>query len=157
MLGMVGVFQLTSSVSSPALLSPLVRSFASGLYFCFVSFPDVSTASCIALSTERKGKMKAPKGKERGKGMREVKREKNIPCAELPHDAMHNRNILILDVINHHLPNPGLARPVAVPQQQQITALERRLHGSGQNNDDGRGRVGYRAEALPHLPSSLVS
>lgn len=60
---------------------------------------------------------------------------------------MHDRDILPLDIINHHLPHGRLPPPV--PQKQQVPALESRFHTAGQDDDDGRGGVGRDGEAFP--------
>lgn len=69
------------------------------------------------------------------------------PAPKRPHNPMHNRDILPLNIINHHLAHPRLPPPI--PQKQQIPPLERRFHTAGQNDDDGRGRVGRNGEAFP--------
>lgn len=42
------------------------------------------------------------------------------------HDAMYDRNVPILDLENNHLASPY--RLVAIGEEQNISALERRLH-----------------------------
>lgn len=60
---------------------------------------------------------------------------------------MHDRDILAPDIIDHNLPNLGICPPI--PQEKQITPLERRLHRPGQHHDNRRRGIGEDAEALP--------
>jgi hypothetical protein len=59
---------------------------------------------------------------------------KDLPSSISPHHAMHNRNILALDVVHHNLAD--LCIQPSIPQKQQISSLERGLHGSGENDND---------------------
>ena len=60
---------------------------------------------------------------------------------------MHNRDILPLDIIHHDFADLGILP--AVPQEQEVTALERRLHAAGQYDDNRGRRVGSHGEAFP--------
>ena len=61
---------------------------------------------------------------------------------------MHDRNVLALDVIYHHLPDLGV-QP-SIPKEQDVSPLERWFHGAGEDDNDGRRRVGEDGESLPH-------
>lgn len=63
---------------------------------------------------------------------------------------MHNGNILAPHIIDDDLAHARLAPEVPIPQEEQVAALKGRLHGSREDDDDGRGRVGEDREALPH-------
>jgi hypothetical protein len=54
--------------------------------------------------------------------------EVDSPSTVSPHHAMHDRNILALDVVHHDLTHLCIQPPI--PQEQQISSLEGRLHGS---------------------------
>lgn len=60
---------------------------------------------------------------------------------------MHNWNILAPHIIHHHLPDLGFH--AAVPQEEEVAALEGGLHGAGEDDDNGRGGVGEDGEAFP--------
>lgn len=60
---------------------------------------------------------------------------------------MHDGYILALDIINDDLADLGVAAPV--PEEQQVAAPEGRFHGFGEDDDDGRWRVGGDREAFP--------
>lgn len=61
---------------------------------------------------------------------------------------MNDRNVLAPHIVHDNLAD--LRVHAAVPEKQQVAALERGLHTAGQHHDDGRGRVGRDAEPLPH-------
>lgn len=72
----------------------------------------------------------------------------NSPSAVRPDHAMDDRNVLALDLVHD---NVSHARRVAsIPKEEQVAALEGRLHGAGQHDDDGARRVGHDAQTLPH-------
>ena len=70
---------------------------------------------------------------------------------ELAHDAMHDGYVLPLDVVDYDIADVGLGYQVAIPQEQEVAALEGGFHGPGKDDDNGGGRVGGDREALPHL------
>lgn len=118
---------LHTSVSSEGLLSPLVRSFASSLEY------RVSSRTTL---TPRPTK--------------ELVRE-YAPFSVFPDDTVDNGNILILHIVYDDLSDRGILQQIAIPQEQQISSLEGRLHRSRQNDDDRGRRVGNNREAFPHL------
>jgi len=61
---------------------------------------------------------------------------------------MYNRYIFPLHVVHHNLPHLGIHSPI--PQEQQVSSLERRLHGSRKYHHDRRRRVRHHREAFPH-------
>lgn len=67
---------------------------------------------------------------------------------------MDNGNVLVLDIVDHHLAHARILDEVSVPEHEEIPALEGRLHGARQDDDDGGRRVGDDGEALPHLRDS---
>lgn len=78
------------------------------------------------------------------------------PATKLAHHSVHDGDVLALNLIDHHLADAGLAEQIAVRQQEQVSALEGRLHGAGQHDNDRRGRVGDNGEALPHLDARMA-
>ena len=60
---------------------------------------------------------------------------------------MYNRYILPLDVVDDDLADLGLF--VAVPEEEEVAALKGGFHGAGEDDDDGRGRVGDDGERFP--------
>jgi hypothetical protein len=64
-----------------------------------------------------------------------------------PHYPVHDRDILALDIVDHDLANLGIQPPV--PQEQQVSPLERRLHGPRQHNNNRRRRVADYGKPLP--------
>lgn len=60
---------------------------------------------------------------------------------------MHDGDILAADIIHDDLADVGAGR--AVPEEQQVAALEGGFHAAGQHDDDGRGRAGHDGQALP--------
>ena len=60
---------------------------------------------------------------------------------------MHNRDILPLDIIHHDFADLGILP--AVPQEQEVAALERRLHAAGQHDNNRGRRVGGHGESFP--------
>lgn len=64
---------------------------------------------------------------------------------------MHNGNVLVLDVVDHHFTHFGLSQEVSVPEEEEIPTLEGWFHGSGKDDDYGGWRVSDDGEAFPHL------
>ena len=60
---------------------------------------------------------------------------------------MHNWDILPFDIIYHDFTDLGI--PPAVPQEQEVAALERRLHAARQHDDNRGRRVGSHGESFP--------
>lgn len=60
---------------------------------------------------------------------------------------MHDRDVLAPDVIHHNFANARVHAPV--PQEQQVSSLERRLHTSRQHDDNRRRRVRRDGETFP--------
>ena len=44
---------------------------------------------------------------------------------------MHNRNVLLLDVVDYHLADLCFLEEVAVPEEEKVASLEGGLHGAG--------------------------
>lgn len=63
---------------------------------------------------------------------------------------MHDGYVLAPDVVYHDLADIRVLYEVPVPQEEEVPALEGGLHAAGEDDDDGRGRVGGDGEALPH-------
>lgn len=76
---------------------------------------------------------------------------KSVPSTELAHNAVHNRNVLLLHIVHHYLAHLRLLEVVAVPEEQEVAALEGGFHRAGEDNDDRGGGVADDAEAFPHL------
>jgi hypothetical protein len=53
--------------------------------------------------------------------------EANLPSTISPHHTMHDRNVLALHIVHHDLAN--LCVHSSIPQEKQISSLERWLHG----------------------------
>jgi len=70
---------------------------------------------------------------------------------------MHNRDVFVLHVVDHNFTNGGFGEDVAVPEEQEVTALEGRLHASGEHDDYRRRRIGDDRKSLPHLYIGKVS
>ena len=60
---------------------------------------------------------------------------------------MHDRDILPPDVVDDDLADLGGVVPV--PEEEEVSALEGRLHAAGEDDDDGGGGVGEHGEGLP--------
>lgn len=69
------------------------------------------------------------------------------PSSIPPDNSMYNWNILPFDVVNHDLSDLCFHSPI--PQKEQISALESRLHASGQNDDDRRRGICCDGEPFP--------
>lgn len=110
--------------------------------------------------------------------------EECVPLAKLAHDAVDDGDVLVPHVVDHHLTDICLLDQVSVPYQQlavspahlltfcaryfegsgnigvrrteeeKVAALECRFHGPGQDDDDGRGRVGDDGESVERRVSS---
>ena len=76
-----------------------------------------------------------------------TKRNVHLLSTVPPHYPVHDRNILALNIVNHDLANLGVQPPV--PQEQQVSPLERRLHGPRQHNNNRRRRVADHGKSLP--------
>lgn len=74
------------------------------------------------------------------------------PIAKLAHNSVHNGNVLVLDIVDHHLSNVRLPQKVSVPEEEQVATLKGRFHGSGEYDDDRGRRVADDRETFPHLP-----
>ena len=99
---------------------------------------------------------------------------RHVPFAKLSHDAVDDRDVLVPHVVDHNLADVRLFHQISVPYQQHTSALhmswyigsqpadefgnchteeqkvatlEGRFHRSGQDDDDGRGRVGDDGES----------
>lgn len=64
---------------------------------------------------------------------------------------MNNRYVLILDIVDHNLADICLLQPVPVPQEEEIAALEGRLHATAEDDNYGRGGVRDDRKTFPHL------
>lgn len=62
---------------------------------------------------------------------------------------MHNRNILILDLIHHNLSN--VQRRLRIPEEEEISALKSGLHGATEDDYYGAWGVCKDRETFPHL------
>lgn len=71
------------------------------------------------------------------------------PLTKLPHHSMHNRNILILNLIHHDFSN--VQRRLRIPEEEEISALESGLHGATEDDYYRTGGVGEDRETFPHL------
>lgn len=60
---------------------------------------------------------------------------------------MHNRNVLPAHVVHHDFSHLRLG--AAVPQEEQVSALESGFHAAREDDDDGRGGVCGYGEAFP--------
>jgi len=61
----------------------------------------------------------------------------------LLYDAMHDGNVTAFDVVNDHVTNvDGL---FAIGEDEEVASVEDGLHTAGEDDDDGRGRVGVDA------------
>lgn len=60
----------------------------------------------------------------------------NLPSSELAHYTMHNWNILALHIVHDHLTNLSLLYYIAIPQDKQVSTLERGLHAPREDDDD---------------------
>ena len=65
---------------------------------------------------------------------------------------MYNRDVFAFDVVDNDLSN--LSFVIAVPEEEEVAALEGRFHRAGKDHDDGGGRVGDDREGLPHHKGS---
>lgn len=60
---------------------------------------------------------------------------------------MHDGNVLASHVIHDDLSDLGVL--ASVPQEQQVSSLKGRLHGSREDDDNGRAGVCDHAEPFP--------
>ena len=71
-----------------------------------------------------------------------------VLCAVvLPEHSVHDRNLLVVYLVHDNITDLGVF--VSVPQEQDITSLERRLHGARQHDDYGGVCVGNDGIRLP--------
>lgn len=75
----------------------------------------------------------------------------NSPAPKPPHNPMHDRYILPLDIIDHNLPN--LRLPRTIPEEEQISPLKGRFHATGEHDHDGWGGVAKNRNSLPQHES----
>lgn len=54
-----------------------------------------------------------------------------LPSTKLADYTMHNRNVLLLDVVDYHLADLCFLEEVAVPEEEKVASLEGGLHGAG--------------------------
>jgi hypothetical protein len=66
-----------------------------------------------------------------------------------------NRNVLALHVVHDDFADVGLGHEVAVPEEEQVAALEGGFHAAGEDDDDRGGRVCEDRKAFPHLPRGV--
>lgn len=64
---------------------------------------------------------------------------------------MHDRDILAAHVVHYDLSH--LRFDAAIPEEEQVAALESRFHAAGEDDHDGRGGVGRDGEAFPEHES----
>jgi len=71
----------------------------------------------------------------------------NSPSSKPPNHPVYDWDILALDVIHHNLSYLGVLIPI--PQEQEVSTLERRLHATGQHDDDWRRRIAQDGQPFP--------
>lgn len=60
-------------------------------------------------------------------------------------------------IVDHNLSHISILEQVAIPEEQEISTLEGRLHTAGEDDDDRTRRIGDYGEAFPHLRAASLS
>jgi len=72
----------------------------------------------------------------------------DLPAAEASNDTMYNWYVFAAHVVYDDLAHFCALLP-SIPKEEEVPALECRLHAAREDNDNGRGGIRYNAQAFP--------